>query len=387
MELLFKLFIKDKDNTADEKVRAKYGEFAGTVGIIVNLILCIIKFFAGFLSGSVGIMADAFNNLSDAGSSVVSLTGIKLSGKPADNDHPFGHGRMEYISALIVSFVIILMGFELAKSSLSKIVTPDEIIFSPVSVIILIVAIFCKVWLYLLNKKIGEKISSSPIIATAKDSLSDSLSTFAVLVSLLIAKLFDVNIDGWAGLLVSLFILYTGIETVKDSLSPLLGNPPDSELVAEIEKTVLAHSTVIGIHDLIIHNYGPARFMMSLHAEVPSGGNILEMHDEIDLIEKELCEKFKCVAVIHMDPIETDNALVSGMRNTVTEIVENISKDLSMHDFRMVTGPTHTNLIFDIVVPFDFEMSDGEIKEEIRTKVSGYNNAYLCVIEIDKKMV
>ncbi len=387
MEWLFKYFIKDKDNITDEKVRTKYGEFAGMTGIVINLVLCIAKFFAGLVTSSVSIMADAFNNLSDAGSSVISLIGIKLSGKPADNDHPFGHGRIEYISALIVAFVIILMGFELAKSSVMKIISPEPMVFSVVSIIILLAAITAKVWLYFFNKKIGERISSASLVATAKDCLSDSVSTFAVFVSLLISGIFKINIDGWIGLLVSLFILYTGYETVKDSLAPLLGTPPDKELVKEIEETVLAHSTVIGIHDLIIHNYGPTRFMMSLHAEVPANGNILLMHDEIDLIEKELSQKFKCVAVIHMDPIETDNFLVFCAKDEVEDILGSISSELSMHDFRMVTGPTHTNLIFDVEVPFGFSLTDEALKKLIADEVSKYNSSYNCVIEIDKKMV
>ncbi|MBQ8525442.1 MAG: cation transporter [Clostridia bacterium] len=387
MELLFRLFIKNHNNTNDEAVRRKYGILGSTTGIVLNLLLFVLKTLAGVLTRSIGIIADAVNNLSDAGSSIITLIGFRLSGKPADHDHPFGHGRFEYISALFVSFIILLMAFELCKSSVSKILTPEAVSFSTVSAVILTVSILIKGWMYLFNKKIGKTISSQSMAAGAKDSLSDSVATLAVLISLVVSQVFRINIDGYMGLAVSVFIFYTGISTLRDSVSPLLGGTPDKELVQNIESTILAHKEIVGIHDLIIHNYGPTRFMLSVHAEVPASSDILKIHDTIDIIEREIAKKFRCDAVIHMDPIETDNEVIAEARETVKSIINDISPALSMHDFRMVSGDTHTNLIFDVVVPFDFEMSSRELTGEIQKRVFNHNSTYYVVITIDKNYV
>lgn len=384
MELLFKLFIKDKDNVKDESVRNSYGVLGGAMGIALNVILFAAKLFAGLVTGSVGIAADALNNLSDAGSSIITLIGFKMSGRPADHDHPFGHGRGEYISGLFVAFLILLMGVELVKTSVGKIINPTNVEFDSVSVAILIAAILLKLWMYFFNMKIAKKIDSNSLEATAKDSLSDSLSTLAVLAGIIIAEIFEINIDGFIGLLMSALILWTGYKTIREAISPLLGLAPDRELVEDIEKTIMDCDEIIGMHDLVIHNYGPTRFMMSAHAEVRSDCDILKIHDRIDLVEKTLSEKYGCDAVIHLDPIETDNEVINQTREIVAEIVSDIDKSLSIHDFRMVTGDTHTNVIFDIVIPFDEKLSDRFIEDTIKQKISEYNETYFAVIHIDK---
>ncbi|MDP4118717.1 MAG: cation diffusion facilitator family transporter [Bacillota bacterium] len=387
MELLFKIFIKDRENVTDANVRRHYGELGGTVGIILNICLFVFKLSAGLLTKSIGIIADAMNNLSDAGSSIITLTSFKMSGKPADNDHPFGHGRIEYISALFVSIAILLMGFELAKSSIEKIIHPEPIEFKWIMIIILAAAILIKTWMFFFNKKIGMKIDSQTMIATSKDSLSDSVATSSVLVGILIAHFANLQIDGLIGLVVSMFIFYTGISTIKQSIAPLLGQEPDPKLVQEIEQMVMAHKSIEGIHELVIHNYGPTRFMVSLHTEVPADADIIEIHDRIDRIEKELNEKFGCEAVIHLDPIETNNAVVVENRAKIKGIVGNISDELSVHDFRMVSGPTHTKLIFDVVVPRDFSMTQTVLDVEIKNRILQYNPHYCAVIYYDREYI
>ena len=385
--LLIKLFIKNPDDTGDETVRQQYGMLGGAVGIALNVVVFCIKLFAGLLSASVAIVADALNNLSDALSSVITLIGFKMSGKPADRQHPFGHGRIEYISALFVSIAILYMGIELVRSSFDKIMNAEPIVVTAASVFILVVSILLKTWMYFFNRKIGKKISSQSMAATAKDSLSDSIATAAVLIGVLISYFTGYTIDGYIGLIVSAFILWTGYTTIRDSLTPLLGQAPDPELVKEIEQLVLSHEGVIGMHDLIIHNYGPTRFMLSLHAEVSADENVVKMHDTIDLIEKELQTHFKCDAVIHMDPIETNNTLINQTKQFVEDVIHSISSELSLHDFRMVTGPTHTNLIFDLVVPFDFQIKDDDLKQMIQDKVAARDSFYCTVINIDKNYI
>ena len=387
MELIFKTFIKNSDDTSDPEVRRRYGVLGGAAGIILNLILFCAKLFSGIVTSSIAVIADAFNNLSDAGSSIITLIGFKLSLKPADHDHPFGHGRIEYISALFVSVAILLMGLELAKSSVAKIITPEEMIFDSVSAVVLTFAILIKLWMYFFDKKIAVKISSESMHATAKDSLSDCITTAAVLISLIVQKLLKVNIDAYAGLLVSVFILITGFTTIRDSMSPLLGVAPDKELVNDIERTIMSHPEIVGIHDMVIHNYGPTRFMMSVHAEVPANSDFLKIHDTIDIIERQLSAQYGCIAVIHMDPIETDNKLVSSMHEKVNEIIKSIDPSLSMHDFRMVSGHTHTNLIFDVVVPFDFRMTDDELINKIQHEIFLLDKNYYAVITVDKNYV
>lgn len=356
----------------------------GAVGIALNILLFFGKWLAGTLSGSIAITADAFNNLSDAGSSVITLIGFKLSGQKPDPEHPFGHGRMEYISGLFVSVAILIMGFELIKSSIEKLLHPEPIESSPVIIGILIASILVKVYMFYYNRSLGKKLQSAAMNATAMDSLSDTVSTTLVLAATVISHFTGWILDGWFGVLVGIFIFYTGITTMKDTIDPLLGQKPDEDLVREIEALVTAHPVVHGIHDLVIHDYGPGRLMISLHAEVSSDGDLLKIHDEIDNIEHELQEKLHCAATIHMDPIVTDDQDVVHMRSTVSHIVREMDDHFRMHDFRMVKGPTHTNLIFDVVVPYNCEYTDVEVMKQLKSSIRSLDDGkYYAVIQID----
>ncbi len=386
--LLSKIFIKNRKAYHDPAVRRSYGVLCGGFGIFLNILLFAAKFIAGTIASSVSVVADAFNNLSDAGSSIVSLIGFKLSGQKPDPEHPYGHGRLEYISGLIIAMIIILMGFELMLSSVKKIITPEAVEFSWLSIGILIASILVKAYMFFYNRSIAKKIDSVTMKATAQDSLTDCIATFAALAAIIAGRIWNVKIDGWCGALVSLFVLYSGFSAAKDTISPLLGQPPEKELVDDIESTVMAHDQILGIHDLMVHDYGPGRMMMSLHAEVPSDGSVLELHDLIDNIERELKEKFHCEAVVHMDPIETHDQKTDELKRTVGEILYSIDPEIKMHDFRIVTGPTHTNVIFDVVVPFKYKLSDAELKKQLSEGISercGEN--YYAVINIDKAYV
>jgi cation diffusion facilitator family transporter len=386
--LLSKIFIKNRKAYHDPAVRRSYGVLCGGFGIFLNILLFAAKFIAGTIASSVSVVADAFNNLSDAGSSIVSLIGFKLSGQKPDPEHPYGHGRLEYISGLIIAMIIILMGFELMLSSVKKIITPEAVEFSWLSIGILIASILVKAYMFFYNRSIAKKIDSVTMKATAQDSLTDCIATFAALAAIIAGRIWNVKIDGWCGALVSLFVLYSGFSAAKDTISPLLGQPPEKELVDDIESTVMAHDQILGIHDLMVHDYGPGRMMMSLHAEVPSDGSVLELHDLIDNIERELKEKFHCEAVVHMDPIETHDQKTDELKRTAGEILYSIDPEIKMHDFRIVTGPTHTNVIFDVVVPFKYKLSDAELKKQLSEGISercGEN--YYAVINIDKAYV
>ena len=385
--LLSKLFIKNREDVKDQKVRQAYGVLCGAVGIFLNLCLFAGKFIAGFISNSIAITADAFNNLSDAGSSIITLIGFKMAGQKPDPDHPFGHGRIEYISGLLVSVIILLMGFELLKSSVTKIIHPEELTFSPVILVILIVSILVKCYMFFYNKTLGKKLNSSAMMATGTDSLSDTLATTVVLISTLVAHFSGLAIDGWCGVAVGLFICYAGINAAKDTISPLLGQAPEPEFVNRVNSIVMAHEEVIGIHDLIVHNYGPGRVLISLHAEVPADGDILSLHDVIDTIEHELRDTLNCHAVIHMDPVQVGDPETDRLKGIVKECIAEIDPSLTIHDFRIVTGPTHTNLIFDVVTPYNFPMSDNELTAEITRRIQKENPSYYTVIEVDKKFV
>lgn len=379
-----KLFIKNLEDTSSPKVRQAYGILCGSVGIMLNIILFLGKFFAGTLSHSISITADAFNNLSDAGSSFITLIGFKLAGQKPDPSHPFGHGRVEYLSGLIVSGAILIMAFELIKSSIMKIIHPEEVAFSPIAILILIISICVKIYMFCYNRKIGRKIDSAAMKATALDSLSDSLATSMVLAAAIISRITRFNIDSYCGVLVGLFILYAGICAAKDTLNPLLGQAPEPEFVTHIQEIVMAHEEVLGIHDLIVHDYGPGRQMISLHAEVSSSGNILALHDAIDNIEHELREKLRCDAVIHMDPIADKDEETITLKKELLHILHDLDPIIAMHDFRIVKGPTHTNIIFDIVVPFQYKLKDEELKQKIDERVKSLNPQYFTVIEVDK---
>ncbi len=370
------------------KARRQVGRLGGLVGMFLNLILFAAKFTAGSLTGSIAVTADAFNNLSDAGSSVVTLVGFKMAGAPADPEHPFGHGRIEYIAGLIVSLIIIMMGFELLKGSAEKIFRPEAVSFSWLSFGILLLSIAVKGWMGLFNRRLGKMIGSAAMQATAMDSLSDAAATSAVLIGTVVAAATGVVLDGYLGVVVALFIMYTGFSTANDTLKPLLGKAPDKELVDQIERTVLAHEQIVGIHDLIVHDYGPGRCMVSLHAEVPSDSDILEMHDLIDMAEHELHETFHCDAVIHMDPIVTNDAVTNRMHDEVVSLVKGIDPALSIHDFRMVQGPTHTNLIFDVVMPFGFKMTEKELVQAISDRVREMeDHVYYAVVNVDRSYI
>lgn len=387
LSFLIRKFIKNYKDIKNPKVREKYGVLCGGYGIFLNLCLFAGKYIAGILSASIAMTADAFNNLSDAGSSLISVLGFKLAGKKPDPKHPFGHGRIEYLSGLAVSTIIIVMGYELIKDSFVKILHPDELSFSWISVGILLASVLVKVYMSIYCKRIGKKIESEVLLATSADSLSDTLSTGMVLVATIIHYFFDIHLDGFAGVIVGLLIIITGIKSAKETLNPLLGMPPEKEFIDKIESIVMSHEEIVGMHDLIVHDYGPGRVMITLHAEVPSSGNINELHDVIDNIENELSKKLECHAVIHMDPVEVGNEEVDSLKNEVKELVKTIDDKLTIHDFRMVKGPTHTNLIFDVVVPYTVKAADEEVKEMIQKKVSEKHRECFCVIEVDRDYV
>ncbi len=382
--LLSKIFIKEKD---ERIVRKAYGTLCSMLGILLNILLFAGKYFAGVISGSIAITADAFNNLSDAGSSFITLIGFWFAGKKPDPEHPFGHGRFEYISGFVISIVILFMGVELLQSSIMKIVSPEPVDGSTLSMVILVIAICVKLYMCFYNSRIGKRIDSAAMRATAVDSFSDSVATLVVLISMFALRFWGINVDGICGSVVALFILYAGYNAAKDTIDPLLGTPPKKEFVEEIEQLVMAHDMVTGIHDLVVHNYGPGRVMISLHAEVPGDINIYLIHDEIDIIERELKDKLGCEAVIHMDPIETDNAIVIEVKNKMAEAVKQIHEGISLHDFRMVQGPTRTNLIFDIVLPYEVKLPQERVISLIQEKASGINENYYVVITVDKAYV
>lgn len=383
-DILIKLFIKNSQETNNPHIREKYGILSGIVGIFCNFMLFIGKFMAGLITASISITADAFNNLSDAASSIVTLVGFKMAGKPADAQHPFGHGRIEYISGLIVSTVIIIMGFEFVKSSIEKIIEPETVEFGLVSIIILLASILVKLWMSIFNKKLGESINSSTIKAISKDSLADVAATSTVLIGAIISYTTDVYVDGYAGILVALFIIYTGFTTAKETLSPLLGQAPDKDFVKKIEDKVLSYENIVGIHDLIVHNYGFGKVLVSLHAEVPCNINILKIHEIIDTIERDIKNELNCEIVIHMDPIATDDKTVNSIKGDIESIVKSIDARLSIHDFRMVQAESFANLIFDLVVPHKFELNDEELRKLVNEKIKELNPLYRVVLNIDK---
>lgn len=384
---LTKLFIKDADNVSSPEVRGLYGSLCGALGIFLNVILFFGKLFAGLLTGSVAVIADAANNLTDAGSSVVTLIGFKLSAQKPDRSHPFGHGRIEYITGFIVSVIIMIVGFELGKSSFEKILSPSPVEFSTVSIVILAASVLVKLYMMLYNRSIGNKIDSTALRAVATDSLNDCIATSVVLISTVVGGLWQINIDGWCGILVAVFILYSGFMAARDTLSPLLGQRPDSDFVQKVEELVLSYDEVEGIHDLIVHNYGSGRVMITLHAEVSASADICHVHDTIDNIEQHLINELGCDAVIHMDPIAVEDEKTTETKHKVSELVKALDPSITIHDFRMVVGPTHTNIIFDMVVPYGFRLSDEEIKSETARLVKILDEGYNVVLKIDKMMV
>ena len=357
--LLIRLFIRNPEDTRSSGARYAYGRLAGAAGLCANLLLFLAKLLAGLLSSSMAIVADAFNNLSDAGSSVVTLVGFKLSSAPPDKEHPFGHGRMEYLTAMAVAVMIMLAGVELAKSSVDKILHPTGTDFRLLSVGILAAAVVIKLWMAAFYRGIGRRIGSEALRAAAADSRNDVICTGVVLLSTVVGRFTGWEVDGWVGAAVALFVLWSGFSVLRDTVSPLLGQAPDPAMVQGIRDTVLSHEGIIGVHDLMVHNYGPGRCVISLHAEVPAHEDMLQCHDLIDRIEKEIAGKYNSMVCIHMDPVETDDPKVEQLLELTREILREIDPGLSLHDFRVVFGNTHTNLIFDVVVPFGYREADG----------------------------
>ncbi|MGD9569241.1 MAG: cation diffusion facilitator family transporter [Sedimentibacter sp.] len=387
INFIIKSFIKDYENVRDPYVREAYGKLGSVVGIIANIILSVSKIVIGTIFNSISITADGVNNLSDTGSSVVTFIGFKISGKPADKDHPFGHARIEYLTGLAVGVIILLLGVELIKSSVDKIRNPEATIFSWIMVLVLSISIVIKLWLSYFNSKLADKISSSTMKATAMDSRNDVIATAAVLVSVFIAKFTGFEIDGYMGVLVALFILYSGYSILKDILNPLLGEMPDSDFIDMIEHKVLSYEGIINIHDLVVHNYGPNRYFATVHAEVDAKEDILKSHDMIDNIERDFARDLNINLVIHLDPIITNDNEINQLRCTTGKIIKEIDDKLSMHDFRVVKGETHTNLIFDVVVPVGYEVKSSELVKTIEKEIQLKNENYYAVVTVDKNYV
>lgn len=384
---LVRLFVKNSENISDPAVRKGYGALSGGVGIACNLLLCIVKITAGLLTASISVTADGFNNLSDMGSSVITLIGFKLAGRPADRDHPFGHGRMEYMAALTVSMLILLVGVELFKSSLSSLIkgkaVPD---YSVASLIILAASVFVKLWMYIFNRRLYKKVGSGVFKATALDSLNDILSTCIILIAAVISLVIELpfNLDAVMGIFLSAFIFCSGFSTGRGTVDLLLGTPPDKQLTEDIKNTVLSFDGFIGIHDLIIHNYGPGRQFASLHVEVPQNTDFAKCHEQVDLCEKLVDEKYNITLVIHMDPIDTNDETVGRVRGELSAAIGKINGGMTLHDFRMTpAGDCRTNLIFDVVVPSDCKKNIDELRSEISALAAEIDPTYCCVITFD----
>lgn len=385
--LLIRLFVKDYRNTSHFMVRERYGKFASVVGIATNLLLFAIKITVGLIFNSISIVADAINNLSDSGSSIITLVGFKLSGKPADAEHPYGHARMEYISGLAVSFIILYLGVQLIQSSIQKIITPQAAQFSIITVLVLVVSILLKLWQCLFYRKVGGIIDSTTLLATSFDSRNDILATSAVLLAAVATHFTGFNLDGYMGTVVALVISVTGVRLVKDTISPLLGMAPTKELVDGIYEKILSYDNILGLHDLSVHTYGAGRYFASVHCEVAAEQDIMVSHDIIDNIERDFLKDKGIHMVIHLDPIITDDPRINELKEEIHKVVGQISPEISMHDFRVVFGLSHSNLIFDIVVPFDFKWSDEELIKHISDEISGLNPDYRPVITVDHEYV
>lgn len=385
ISILARVFLKPEGKT-EAQLRRGYGILCGAVGVFLNLLLFLGKLAAGLASGSIAVVADAVNNLSDAGSSVVTLLGFRLAEQKPDHEHPFGHGRMEYLSGLVVAMLILLMGFELAQSSVGKIFHPVPAEGGWQVTAVLCAAIAVKLYMAFYNRRVGKRIGSTAMAAAALDSLSDCAATSVVLAASLVERYTNLILDGWGGLLVALFILWSGVQAVKATMDPLLGTPPSAEFVKEIRSLVLSHQPILGVHDIIVHDYGPGRRMISLHAEVPASGELLALHSRIDHVERELREQLGCEAVIHMDPVCTDDGVTQETRKRVEALVRCIDGNISIHDFRMVPreGKGHTHVIFDAAVPFDFRLSDQEVEEKIKNAVQVLDSGFQAKVRVER---
>ena len=385
MNIFWRFCLRGQDPQAPE-TRQRCGVLSGAAGVALNLLLFLGKLLAGIITASIAVTADAFNNLSDAASSIVTLVGFRLAGQEADEEHPFGHGRMEYLAGLVVSMLILLVGLELAKSSLTKIIHPEPVDFSVLSAVILAVSVAVKLGMFWFNRALAQKIQSPALSATAADSLSDAVATTTLLLGLIAGHFLNLPLDGWLGLAVALFILRAGWGAAKDTIDPLLGRPMDPELAADIDRIVLGHDYILGIHDLVYHDYGPGRAMMSLHAEVPADGDFLAIHDVIDHIERELKAKHHIETSIHMDPVVRDGR-TEALRQQVADAAKQIDPGLTIHDFRITAGPSHTNLLFDVVVPYGFRLSDSQVRSALTGGIKGLSDRYFPVIQVDHSYV
>jgi len=386
-QLLLKLFVKDYKDTSDPSVREAYGKLSGITGIVTNLLLCAVKITAGVLAGSISIIADAVNNLSDSGSAIVTLISFKISGKPADAGHPYGHARMEYISGLIISITVMFLGLELFLNSVRKIIEPQEMVFSWLIVLILAFSILLKLWLCLFYRKLGRAINSDAISAAMVDSRNDILATSAVLAALQVSGFTGFNTDGWMGAAVAVFITVSGIRLIKDTVSPLLGMAPSKEMVDRIYRKIMSYDGIVGLHDLTVHNYGVGKYFASVHCEVSADRDIMVGHDIIDNIERDFLKDLGIHLVIHLDPVITDNEKINSLKSAVDSLVRDISPDISIHDFRVFFGITHSKLIFDIVVPYGFKYSDDELVGIISGKIREIDDNYRAVITVDHHYV
>jgi len=387
-DLLVRLFVKNYEKVEDNKVRSSYGILASIVGVISNVILFAIKLGIGLIINSISVMADAFNNLSDAASSIISFIGVKLAGRPADKEHPFGHGRFEYIAALVVSFLIIQVGLTLFKNSFDKVLNPEVVEFNPILIAILALSIFIKLWLMLFNRKLGNRINSTVMKATAADSLGDIIITISTIVSAIIAGVTGLKIDGYIGLLVSIFVIIAGVGITKDTLEPLLGQAIDRKLYKKVTEMVESYEGIVGTHDLVIHSYGPTHKMATIHAEVPNDINFEEAHETIDQIERDVLGHMDIFLVIHMDPIEVNDIFVLEKKDMVIDIINKLEPKASIHDFRLVNGGHSINLIFDLVIPYSYSTKEEQklltnIIDEIRRRDSKYQ----CIITIENSFV
>lgn len=383
-ELLFKLFIKDYNDVKKPQVREAYGKLAGMVGVISNLFLCAIKVIAGVLSASISIIADGINNLSDATSSIITLVGFKLAALPEDEDHPYGHARSEYLAGLIVSIIIIFVGLSLGKSSIGKILHPKTLTFTFLTIAILVISILVKIWQACFNYKAGIKIDSSTLKATAIDSRNDVIATSIVLLSVIITKYTGINIDGYLGVMVAVFIILSGIGLIKETSSPLLGEAPDEDLVKQIAQMALSYDGVLGIHDLVVHNYGPSKIFASIHIEVDASVDILKSHDMIDTIEKELGQQLHIHFVVHMDPIKVDDPVISKVKEPISLCLKDFEGVHSIHDMRCVPGSSHTNIIFDVIMDHNCPISKKEVIAAVNKVVKEIDPNYFVVITFDK---
>ncbi len=387
MEAIIKKFIPNSDNYNDKKVRNSYGKFSSVVGIIVNVFLFLIKLLAGVLSHSVAIIADSMNNLSDASSSIISLLGFRLAEKPADDDHPYGHGRYEYISALTIAVFILTIGIELLKSSFDKVINPTDTLITWLSIVILVISIFAKLFLYSFNNKLGKRIKSNTLVAAAIDSRNDSISTTAILISSLIMMFTAVNIDGYVGIIVAILILVSGVKMVKETLDPLLGTKPDKELVESIYSKIISYDNILGAHDIILHDYGPGNVFASAHVEMDKDYDVLLAHDLVDNIEKEILRDMGIAIVLHYDPVTTNDEATEKAKSIVMTTIGKIDSSLTIHDFRIVPGVTHTNVLFDLVIPHEYNEDEKSISQKVSNEVAKIDPHYILVIHVDRPFV